>query len=405
MKRDKCPGTATLDVRKKCIKSKIPHIHDANDKESKIEIFFKEVKNQCEKQPNKSNLDIFELMAEEFCKKEKIDRKLISFSRVENSLKWARRQLWPSEIPNSIEDVLEAIEKHQNKPVLQYYQETVSYSTNNQNDTSSVIFGRRELIDEFEKSAEVGQEGAFKITPSPFSHVYIVTFKYKTHWFPAFVCLMAFKDKSAYAQTFDCIYSNLAPQFQGSKIHLELEPESKEATVSVLKKISIENSNRSYLAKTKLKGCIFYYGSCILRNIKKHGLIMKYSRSLPFNKWVKRLLILCFLPASHIKSTWNLHLKNVKFDSFNTVHKLLLEDFKRDFEEQWIHNTEADFLSIFETELNDTNEHERFRKKVNKKGSTNDTLWNFLDRMNELLDNAVLDLNYLKDEKIKSSHE
>jgi hypothetical protein len=340
------------------------------------------------------------MMAEDFCKKEEIDRKEISFSKIEKSLKWSRRLLWPSEIPNSIEDVLEAIEKHQDKPVLQYYQETVRYSTNNQNDISSVIFGRRELIDEFEKSTEVGQEGSFKITPSPFSHVYIVTFKYKTHWFPAFVCLMAFKDKSAYTETFNCIYSNLVPQFQGSKIRLELEPESKEATVSVLKKISVENSNRSYLAKTKLKGCIFYYGSCILRNIKRNGLIMKYSRSLPFNRWVKRLLILCFLPAIHIKSTWNLHLKNMKFNSFNTVNKLLVEDFKRDFEDQWIHNTEADFLSIFETELNVTNEHERFRKKINKKESTNGTLWNFLDRMNELLENAVLDLNCLKDNKI-----
>ena len=285
-KVEKCAGTAGIDIDKKCIYLKTPHNHEPNEKSSKIQTFLKRVRKECEKLPTQLHKYKFEEMAEEFCEKEKIDLKEISFSKMKSNLNYARKQLLPPEIPHSIEDVLEAIKKHQDKPVLRYYQETVSYSTNNQNDICSVIFGRRELIDEFEKSTEVGQEGTFKITPVPFSHVYIVTFKYKTHWFPAFVCLMAFKDKSAYTQTFDCIYSNLAPQFQGSKIHLELEPESKEATVSVLKKISIENSNRSYLAKTKLKGCIFYYGFCILITIKRHGLIMKYSRLLPFYKWV-----------------------------------------------------------------------------------------------------------------------
>merc|ERR1712051_224855 len=185
--------------------------------------------------------------------------------------------------------------------------------------------------------------------------------------------------------TFDCIYSDLVPTFQGSKIHLELESESKEATTSVLKKISIANSNRSCLEKTKIKGCILYYGSCILGSIKKHGLIRKYWRSPSFNNWVKRLIVLCFLPANDIKTTWKVYLK--KFSLFSAADRLQVENFKTYFEDQWIHNTEAEFLSVFETELNVTNENERFKKKISKKNNTNThrNLWNFLQRSNELL--------------------
>jgi len=167
--------------------------------------------------------------------------------------------------------------------------------------------------------------------------------------------------------------------------------------MSVLKMISITNSNRSCLAKTKIKGCIFYYGSCILGSIKKHGLIRKYWRSPSFNNWVKRLIVLCFLPANDIKTTWKVHLK--KFSLFSAADRLQVENFKTYFEDQWIHNTEADFLSIFETEVNVTNENERFKKKMSKKNNTTTTLWNVLQRMNELLDLAALDMKCLKDKK------
>ena len=63
-----------------------------------------------------------------------------------------------------------------------------------------------------------------------------------------------------------------------------------------------------------------------------------------------------------------------KFSLFSAADRLQVENFKTYFEDQWIHNTEADFLSIFETELNVTNEHERFRKKINKKLNSNKIL-------------------------------
>ena len=83
------------------------------------------------------------------------------------------------------------------------------------------------------------------------------------------------------------------------------------------------------------------------------------------------------------------------------MDKLQVENFKTYFEDQWIHNTEAEFLSVFETEVNVTNENERFKKKVSKKNNTNThcNLWNFLQRMNELLDLAALDMKCLKDKK------
>ena len=384
-----------MNVANKCIEAKKSHNHEPNDKNSKIHNFYKKVRIECEKQATKLPKDIFEEMAKDFCAKEDIERKEISFSTIESSCAKRVKNLWPSEIPHTVEDVQEAIDKNREKPVLRYYQETMVSET----EMVSFIFGRKELIEEFEKSDEVGQEGTFKTTPGPFRQTYIVTFKYKNHWFPAFVCLMVDKNKITYEVTFHCIYDYLAPKFQGSKMHLELEPESKEATMSQLKKISFENTNRSHRAEMKVKGCMFYYGSCILGNIKKHGLNTKYWYSQPFKNWVRRLMLLCLLPANRIILTWKLHLKNVKFSSFSSVDDLLLKDFKTYFEDQWIFNTETNVLSVFDTEVNSSNENERFKTKLNKKVPTNPHLWNFLHGTNELLDNAVSDLETLKDGK------
>ena len=170
-----------------------------------------------------------------------------------------------------------------------------------------------------------------KSIPEPFKQVQVFSFKHQKNWFPAYVCLMVQKDKLGYYHTFDNIYDKLVPKFQGSEIHIELESETKEALSSVLRNISIKDSNRCKLANTKVKGCMFYYASCILGYIKKHGLISKYWRSAPFKNWVKKIMLLCLLPANYINSTWK-KLKSMRFSAFTKVDQLLIEDFKNNVE-------------------------------------------------------------------------
>ena len=259
------------------------------------------------------------------------------------------------------------------------------------------IFGRKELIEQFQKCQDVGQDGTFKTTPGPFKQVYIVMFQFMKHWFPAFVCLMTSKKTIEYIPMFRAIYVQQAPDFQGSHIHQDNEKASLKATRLVLKKISKENPMRKNLAKCKQSGCVFHNGSCLLANCKKLGLITKYYYSIPFKTWVRRLMLLCYLPADSIAITWKLHLKGVQFSSFDEAGKIQVEKFKEYFESQWIDNTDPKFLSIFKVDVSTNNGNENFNKKMNHRIGPNPSLWKFLDGTNYLLDLSVKDINRLKD--------
>ena len=114
-KQGNCFGTARLDVIKKSIESKAPHCHEPNDKSSKIHNFYKIVRIECEKLPTQLHKYKFEEMAEDFCAKEGIERKEISFSTIESSCAKRAKRFTNSENEKSFENMQATIEKYKDK--------------------------------------------------------------------------------------------------------------------------------------------------------------------------------------------------------------------------------------------------------------------------------------------------
>ena len=112
-----CSGTAHLNVANKCIEAKKSHNHEANDKSSKIHNFFKKVRIECEKLPTQLHKYKFEEMAEDFCAKEDIERKEISFSTIESSCAKRAKKFTNSENEQLFEDMRETIDKYKDKVV------------------------------------------------------------------------------------------------------------------------------------------------------------------------------------------------------------------------------------------------------------------------------------------------
>jgi hypothetical protein len=106
-------------------------------------------------------------------------------------------------------------------------------------------------------------------------------------------------------------------------------------------------------------------------------------------------MFLCFLPADDIKPTWINHFKPVQFQ-FTNFEKRKVQKFKNYYEHQWIVRTDKHFLSLFQIEVNTSNGNERFNKKMNKVIPSNPSFWSFLDGMNGLLDQAVLEIDKIE---------
>ena len=81
----------------------------------------------------------------------------------------------------------------------------------------------------------------------------------------------------------------------------------------------------------------------------------------------------------------------------NTREQLSLVEFKDYFFDQWIENTDPNFLSVFGIEINSNNALESYNKKLNAHiGSKKPNIWVFVEAMNEMLDDAVIDLKSLQ---------
>ena len=129
------------------------------------------------------------------------------------------------------------------------------------------------------------------------------------------------------------------------------------------------------------------------------GLITRYYDSRgPFRYGVRQVMMLCLLPAKHIKPTWVNHLSHQEFPGLlSTREQLSLVEFKDYFFDQWIENTNPNFLSVFGIEINSNNALESYNKKLNAHiGSKKPNIWVFVEAMNEMLDDAVIDLKSLQ---------
>ena len=116
-------------------------------------------------------------------------------------------------------------------------------------------------------------------------------------------------------------------------------------------------------------------------------------------------MMLCLLPADDIKHTFVNHLEHQEFPEFlSTLEALSLVEFKEYFKDQWIKNTEPKFLSNFGTKINSNNALETYNMKLNAHvGSKQPNIWLYMEIMNEMLDDAVIDLKFLQKYHKKST--
>ena len=224
-------------------------------------------------------------------------------------------------------------------------------------------------------------------------------FRKGRHFLPAFFCLLMKKSKQVYLPTFRAIYKELAPKFCGDSVHQDFELATEKIVRQVLLECSTENIERVSLAKCCVHGCMFHLCKACLDRLKKVGLITKYYDSRgPFRYWVRQLMMLCLLPPDDIKPTFVNHLEHQEFpELFSTREELSLVEFKEYFKDQWIENTDPNFLSVFGTKINSNNALETYNKKLNAHvGSKRPNIWVFITAMNEMLDDAVIDLKSLE---------
>ena len=156
--------------------------------------------------------------------------------------------------------------------------------------------------------------GLLEVAQAHSTNKNIVMFRKEQPFLPAFFCLLMKKSKQVNLPTFRTIYKELAPHFCGESVHQDFESATEKIIRQVLTECSTENIEQVSLAKCCVHGCMFHVCKCCPDRLKKVGLITRYYDSRgPFRYWVRQVMMLCLLPAKHIRPTWVNHLSHQEF--------------------------------------------------------------------------------------------
>ncbi|KAL0884147.1 hypothetical protein ABMA27_016160 [Loxostege sticticalis] len=148
-------------------------------------------------------------------------------------------------------------------------------------------------------------DGTFKVAPSLFTQLYTIhgnIFSDNTKTFPLCFCLSTNKDK----RTYD-VMSELIAQY-GQEHNLIMAPK---VCILDFEKASIL-SLRSNFENITLHGCLFHLGQIIYRQVQAQACAKKYASSMTFNKQVKCLLALSYLPEEEIPTYFNTLLRCIE---------------------------------------------------------------------------------------------
>ncbi|KAL0892109.1 hypothetical protein ABMA27_015311 [Loxostege sticticalis] len=144
------------------------------------------------------------------------------------------------------------------------------------------------------------------MAPSLFTQLYTIhgnILSDNTKTFPLCFCLSTNKDK----RTYDVMFELIAQY--GQEHNLIMAP--KVCLLDLEKALIL--SLRSNFENITLHGCLFHLGQIIYRQVQAQACAKKYASSMTFNKQVKCLLALSYLPEEEIPTYFNTLLRSLWF--------------------------------------------------------------------------------------------
>lgn len=133
-------------------------------------------------------------------------------------------------------------------------------------------------------------DSTFKICPKNFQQLLVIHTIYFNKRIPIIYILMKNKTKVSYLKIFKYINRT----FQMSNIQFITDFE-----------LSLVNSIKQILKPIKMNGCLFHFGNIIWRKIQSLGYANIYRNDLNYRMFVKKLLLLSYVPISDVKLGFN----------------------------------------------------------------------------------------------------
>ncbi len=365
---NKCPATAKIVLESDILVEMKSHNHDGSHSAEAVEQFKRAVKKKVSENPHLSARVIFN----DESQKVPEAASQVSYRHLESTLQKIKRKVRPKN-PGSIE---EYVEKLQEEPELSpYFRGTIEDASGHLN---GVLFSTEQLTSSLESVSNVAFDGTFFVCPRPFVQVFTLFSARGDHFFPAFVVLMKSRDEASYKNVFQkikCLAPNFIPTFAIS----DFEKAARKAFKAVW-------------PECETAGCYFHFSQCILRKIKKLGLLPLFRKSKTFKKYAQAFMAFSLLPEHDFDEVFRT-LDSQVFEGLTNLENSLIREFKKYFKKTWLSDSVRHNLSVFGKPFTTNNGSETFHAQFKKHFiSPKPNIWAFTSQLGKILEAYGLDL-------------
>lgn len=296
----------------------------------------------------------------------------VSFSSVERSMLRAKRRIQPRQ-PHTAEECANILES----PEAQAFNGNLrSVITDQGSGHLAMIFYSLTLVPLMTTIKEWNFDGTFYTVPALFYQLFTLLGFYKGHSFPLIFTLMTSKSQKLYDLTMQKV-KELIPNLNPEQAMGDFESSSGKAI-------------RSCWPQIQIGGCQFHFSQNLYRKIQKLGLTELYNDNKQFNKWVKKIMTLSYVPANRMHEAVD-SLFQENFD-VNDHSQTKITAFKTYITEYWIRKVTPQRISVFEFSRGTNNDAESYHsrlKAIVRQHKPN--IYTFLTHLNNLITDTTKD--------------
>ena len=166
------------------------------------------------------------------------------------------------------------------------YDDMILFDSGREDPKRIIVLGDRDLANDMNTANLVFADGTFDKAPELFYQLYSFHIPVGNS-FPAVIyCLLPDKTKEIYEKVTEIILQ-ICPEFAPSRLLIDFE-------------LAVIRAFKSKFPDMDISGCFFHLNQSIIRKLNSIGLKLRYEREVEFQKKVKSLAALSFVPEQQV---------------------------------------------------------------------------------------------------------
>lgn len=247
-----------------------------------------------------------------------------------------------------------------------------------QDDTKRfLIFGRESHQNWSQTMKNIYMDGSFRITPKPFTQVYVIMAERNKFVFPVLYALLPDKTEETYVRLFNAVIK-IWPQFNPDWISIDFE----RAEI---------NAIRQVFPNASIRCCFFHLVKNMKKKLSEEGLIPKYNSNADFALQARQITAIAFIPPNKIEEALETLEEDLPIELLPILNW---------FEDNYIGRPNrrgirktplfpCEIWNVFQRTLNGESRTNNYveanhRKMQNEFGVNHPTIWKFIDGIKKI---------------------